>query len=91
MDHPFEEWIEISPAAQNEMAKSLSGIRSEDEPSLETFEIAKVSIHSCVKITYKINYSEAFTKFRIRRIDRTLQGIYYYDEILFRLRKSKVR
>ena len=41
-EHTFEEWLEVSPAAQNEMTKCLSGIRSEFSPSKESFEMAKV-------------------------------------------------
>jgi len=40
--HTFEEWLDLSDAAQNEMTKSLSGIRSEFYPSEESFEMAKV-------------------------------------------------
>jgi len=44
--YSFDEWVERSPAAHNEMTKCLSGIRSEDEPSNKTFEIAKHHLRS---------------------------------------------
>jgi len=39
--HTFEEWLEVSQGAQNEMTKCLSGIRSEFVPSQESFAMAK--------------------------------------------------
>jgi len=45
-EHTFEEWLEVSEAAQNEMTKCLSGIKSEFLPSERSFEMAKYHLRN---------------------------------------------
>jgi len=80
-EHTFEEWLEESPAAQNEMTKSLSGIRSEFYPSTETFEIAKHHLRSMryVGLTERFDNSLALMKyyfgFKDLSYDKTKVGV----------------
>jgi hypothetical protein len=65
MEHTFEEWLELSPAAQNEMTKCLSGIRSEFYPSNHSFEMAKHHLKSMgyVGLTERFEESLKLMKF----------------------------
>lgn len=65
MTHSFEEWLEQSQAAQNEMTKCLSGIRSEFNPSQKTFEMAKHHLRNMafVGLTERFEESLVLMKF----------------------------
>lgn len=57
--HSFEEWLEVSQGAQNEMTKCLSGIRSEFVPSQESFAMAKHHLRNMAFVGLTEHFEES--------------------------------